>query len=186
MRRPLVRAVFAALALATFAAFFVAQQLKSEFPLVIRFAAIPSAISPNGDGADDFTFVGFDLSRTAEVKFSIVDSDGREVRTFVDGKRLAGDRKYRYLWHGKDDHGHRLPDGTYRMRLIRRDEGRVINSLKDVVIDTRRPRVFLTSAKPGVSSPGAPGFRPVRIRYRGPRNKPPEFRIFRTDHGPAR
>src|SRR3954467_11953207 len=98
MARPLVRAVFAALVFATFAAFFVAQQLKSEFPLVIRFAAIPGDFSPNGDGASDFTFVGFDLSRPAEVRFSIVDSEGREVRTFVDGKHLAGDRKYRYLW----------------------------------------------------------------------------------------
>src|SRR4051812_42531399 len=134
MRRPLVRAVFAALAVATFAAFFVAQQLKSEFPLVIRFAALPGDFSPNGDGTSDSSFVGFDLSRRAEVKFSIVDGDGREVRTFVNGKRLAGDRKYRYLWHGVDDRGRPLPDGTYRMRLIRRDEGRVINSLKDVVI----------------------------------------------------
>src|SRR3954451_16149752 len=187
MRRPLVRAVFAALALATFAAFFVAQQLKSEFPLVIRFAATPGDFSPNRDGFGDYTFVGFDLSRSAEVKFSIVDPDGREVRTFVDGKRLAGDHKYRYLWHGRDDRGRPLPNGTYRMRLIRKDEGRVINSLKDVVIDTRPPRVFLTSAKPDVISPGARGREgPVRIRYRGPRNKHPEFRIFRTDHGPPR
>ena len=187
MRRPLVRAVFAALAVATFAAFVVAQQLKSEFPLVIRFAAQPGDFSPNGDGTSDFTFVGFDLSRPAEVKFSIVDAEGKEVRTFVDGKRLAGDRKYRYLWHGRDDHGRRLPDGTYRMRLIRRDEGRVINSLKEVVIDTRRPRVFLTSARPGVITPGVRGRQgPVRIRYRGPRNKHPEFRIFRTDGGPPR
>src|SRR4051812_23711885 len=133
MARPLVRAVFGALVLATFAAFLVAQQLKSEFPLVLRFAAVPGDFSPNRDGFRDFTFVGFDLSEPAEVKFSIIDADGNAVRTFVDGKRLAGDRKYRFLWKGRDNEGRRVPDGTYRMQLIRSDEGRVINSLKDVV-----------------------------------------------------
>jgi len=187
MARPIVRAVFAALVLATFAAFVVAQQLKSEFPLVIRFAAVPGDFSPNGDGFRDFTFVGFDLSRTAEVKFSVLDSEGTEVRTFLDGKRLAGDRKYRYMWNGRDDHGKRVPDGSYRMRVIRVDEGRVINSLKDVVVDTHPPRVRIVSARPSVISPGVPGREgPVRIRYRGPSNKAPEFRIFRTDGGPPR
>src|SRR3954447_3294433 len=187
MPRPLVRAVFAALVFATFAAFFVAQQLKSEFPLVIRFAATPGDFSPNGDGFRDFTFVGFDLSRPAKVKFSVLDSEGREVRTFVDGRQLAGDRKYRYLWKGRDDHGNRVPDGSYRMRVIRADEGRVINSLKDVVVDTRPPRVRLVSARPNVISPGVPGQQgPVRIRYRGPTNQAPEFRVFRTDGGPTR
>src|SRR4051812_13408386 len=187
MARPSVRAVFAALLLATFAAFFVAQQLKSEFPLVIRFAALPSDFSPNGDGFRDFTFVGFDLSRTAKVKFSVLDSEGHEVRTFVDRKRLAGDRKYRYIWRGRNDQGKRVPDGSYRMRVIEADEGRVINSLKDVVVDTRPPRVRLVSARPNVISPGVPGHqRPVRIRYRGPSNQAPEFRIFRTDGGPTR
>jgi hypothetical protein len=187
MARPLVRAVFGALILATFAAFFVAQQLKSEFPLVLRFAAVPGDFSPNGDGFRDFTFVGFDLSEPAEVKFSLIDANGNEVRTFVDGKRLAGDRKYRFIWHGRDNDGRRVPDGSYRMRLIRTDEGRVINSLKDVVVDTKPPRVRLVSARPGVIVPGVRGAQgPVRISYRGPKNESPEMRIFRTDGGPVR
>jgi len=62
----------------------------------------------------------------------------------------------------------------------------VINSLKHITVDSRRPRVRLVSARPGVISTG-PGERPrVRIRYRGPKNKHPELRIFRTDAGPTR
>jgi len=76
MAKPLVRAAFAALVLATIAAFFVTQQLKGEFPLVIRFAVGPADISPNGDGFRDSSRVGFDLSRAATVSFSIVDSEG--------------------------------------------------------------------------------------------------------------
>ena len=63
----LVRAVFAVLVLATVAAFFIAQSLKTEVPLVLRFGAQPRDISPNGDRVRDATRVGFDLSEAAEV-----------------------------------------------------------------------------------------------------------------------
>jgi hypothetical protein len=187
MASPIVRATFGVLVLATIAAFFVTQQLKSEFPLVLRFATHPSDFSPNGDGSSDSTVVGFDLSRPAEITFSVVDSEGNEVRRLVDQRRFAGSTHNRFQWDGRDDQGRVVPDGIYRMRVVRRDEGRVINSLKEVVVDTKPPRVELVSAKPGVIAPGEPGQRPqVTIRYRGPRNHRPIFRIFRTDDGPPR
>ena len=178
MGSPLVRAAFAVLVAATIAAFIVTQQLKGEFPLVLRFAATPNAFSPNGDGVRDDSIVGFDLSERAKVSFAILDSEGHEVRRLVDDKELAGDTKHRYLWNGRDDDGRRVPDGKYQLRVVRRDEGRVINSIKTIRVDTEPPRVRLTSARPGVIAPGNPGQRPlVRIRYRGPRNGEPEFRI---------
>jgi N,N-dimethylformamidase beta subunit-like, C-terminal/FlgD Ig-like domain len=187
MGSPLVRAAFALIVGATIAAFFLTQQLKGEFPLVLRFATTPKAFSPNGDGVRDQASVGFDLSRTAKVSFSIVDSEGAEMRRLVDDRRLAGDEKYRFLWNGRDDEGRRVPDGVYHLRVVRRDEGRVINSFKTIRVDTHRPGVRLISARPGVIAPGDPGQRPtVTIRYSGPRNKAPEFRIFRTDEGPPR
>jgi hypothetical protein len=187
MGAPLVRVAFGALLLATIAAFVVTQQLKSEFPLVLRFSAVPHHISPNGDHFRDVSRVGFDLSEPAEVSFSILDSEGNEVRRIADDRQLAGDAKHRFRWGGRDDEGALLPDGEYTMRVVRRDEGRVIDSLRKVTIDTVPPRVRLASAKPGVIAPGEPGQRPrVRIRYRGPRNEAPEFRIFRTDDGPPR
>jgi N,N-dimethylformamidase beta subunit-like protein/flagellar hook capping protein FlgD len=186
MSSPLVRAAFALLVLATVAAFVVTQQLKDEFPLVLRFAAKPSAISPNGDRVRDRTKVGFDLSEPAKVSFSIVNSDGNEVRRLVDERRVAGDAKHRFSWNGRDDEGRIVPDGSYRMRVIRRDEGRVINSGRKIRVDTRPPRVRLTSARPGVISPGEGRPTRVRISYRGPRNEAPELRLFRTDEGSPR
>ncbi|HEY1274305.1 MAG TPA: N,N-dimethylformamidase beta subunit family domain-containing protein [Thermoleophilaceae bacterium] len=187
MASPIVRATFGVLVLATIAAFFVTQQLKSEFPLVLRFATHPSAFSPNGDGYSDTVRVGFDLAEPASVSFSMVDSEGNEVRHLVENRQFRGSTHNRFVWDGRDDDGNVVPDGIYRMRVVRRDEGRVINSLKEVVVDTRPPRVVLTSAKPGVIAPGEPGQRPrVTIRYAGPRNHRPEFRIFRTDDGPPR
>jgi FlgD Ig-like domain len=187
MTRPLVRVVFALLVLATIAAFFVTQQLKSEFPLVIRFATKPPHFSPNGDGYRDGSIVGFDLSEPAEVTFSITDGEGNEVRRIVHERRLAGDTKHRFRWDGRDDEGRDVPDGTYRMRVVRRDESRVINSTKEITVDREPPRVELLQASPSVIAPGEPGQNPlVRIRYRGPVNSAPEFRVFRTDDGPPR
>jgi FlgD Ig-like domain len=187
MGSPLVRWAFALIVGATIVAFVVTQQLKGEFPLVLRFAATPGSISPNHDGVRDDTIVGFDLSERAKVSFSIVDSEGNEVRQLVDDRTLAGDTKHRYTWNGTDDDGRRVPDGRYSLRVVRRDEGRVINSIKKIRVDTTRPRVELVSARPGVIAPGNPDQRPrVRIRYRGPRNEAPEFRVFRTDDGRPR
>jgi hypothetical protein len=187
MTRPLVRVVFALLVLATIAAFFVTQQLKSEFPLVIRFATKPPHFSPNGDHYRDSSTVGFDLSEPAEVTFSITDGEGNEVRRIVDERRLAGDTKHRFPWDGRDDEGRAVRDGTYRMRVVRRDESRVINSTKEITVDRKPPRVELLQASPSVVAPGEPGQNPlVRLRYRGPVNSAPEFRVFRTDDGPPR
>src|ERR687893_57903 len=161
MAKPLVRAVFAALVLATIAAFFVTQQLKSEFPLVIRFSAKPKHFSPNADRYRDVTRVGFDLSEPARVTFSIMDGEGNEVRELVDDRELAGDAKHRFRWDGRDDEGNVVPDGTYRMRVVRRKQGRLVDP-------SRGKRVA------------------VDIRYRGPSTRGPEFRVWRTDDGPPR
>jgi hypothetical protein len=182
MARPVVRAVFALLVVATIAAFFVTQQLKSEFPLVIRFSAKPKQFSPNGDRYRDSTQVGFDLSRPAKVTFSIMDGEGNEVRRLVDNRELAGDAKHRFEWDGRNDDGATVPDGIYRMRVVRRDEGRIIDSAKEIRVDRSPPRVSLVSAKPNVIAPREPGQSPeVTITYSGPKNSAPEFRVFRTD-----
>jgi hypothetical protein len=185
MSRSLVRAVFAVLVAATIAAFFATQLLKSEFPLVLRFATKPAHFSPNEDGYRDETRVGFDLSEPAEVTFSIVDSEGNEVRRIVDGRRLAGDTKHRFAWDGRDEDGNPVPDGIYRMRVVRRDESRVIDSFKEITVDSRPPRVQLARAKPSVIVGGERGqSQRVTVRYTGPANAAPEFRVFRTDDRP--
>jgi hypothetical protein len=182
----LVRVVFAALVLLTVGAFFVTQALKTEMPVVLRFATAPMYISPNGDGVRDGSRVGFDLSESAEVSFSIIDSDGAEVRRLVDDRELAGDRKHRFRWDGRDDDGNVVPDGTYRMRVARRKEGRILNSFKKVIVDTRRPKVALSATAPGVIDPSSGRPIAVRVRYRGPSTRGPEFRVWRTDDGPPR
>ena len=187
MTRPLVRVVFAVLVVATIFAFFATQQLKGEFPLVIRFATKPSHFSPNADNYRDSSEIGFDLSEPASVSFMVVNSEGTEVRRIVSDRRLAGDAKHRFRWDGRDDQGNVVPDGTYRMRIVRRDESRVIDSVKKITVDTVPPKVTLAAAEPSVIATGLPGEPPqVRLRYRGPKNDAPVVRVFRTGEGKPR
>ena len=77
-----------------------------------------------------------------------------------------------------------VPDGIYRMRVVRRDESRVIDSAKEITVDRKPPQVTLLSAEPSVVATGLPGETPsVRLRYRGPKNEAPVVRVFRTDDG---
>ena len=187
MTRPLVRAVFALMIAATLGAFVLAQQLKSDFPLVIRFATKPAHFSPNADGYRDTTQIGFDLSEPASVSFMVVDSEGSEVRRIVSDRRLAGDAKHRWTWDGRGDNGAVVPDGTYRMRVVRRDESRVIDSVKEIDVDTVPPKATIASAEPSVIATDLPGETPsVKLAYRGPQNEAPVVRVFRTDSGKPR
>jgi hypothetical protein len=182
----LVRVVFALLVLVTAGAFVLTQVLKTEMPVVLRFSVAPIYFSPNGDGTRDRIRVGFDLSEPAEISFSIIDMDGNEVRELVDDRELAGDRRHRFGWDGRDDDGAVVPDGVYRMRVVRRKEGRRLDSFKEIVVDTTPPRVALRSATPGVVDPSTGKPVAVTIRYRGPSTRGPEFRVWRTDDGPPR
>jgi hypothetical protein len=182
----LVRVVFALLVLVTAGAFVVTQVLKTEMPVVLRFSVAPIYFSPNGDGVRDRVRVGFDLSETAEVSFSIIDMDGNDVRELADDRELAGDRRWRFWWNGRDDGGDVVADGVYRMRVVRRKEGRRLDSYKEIVVDTTAPRVALRSAQPGVVDPSNGKRVAVTIRYRGPSTRGPEFRVWRTDDGEPR
>ncbi len=171
----LVRAVFALLVLATLGTFFAAQRLKTEVPVVLRFAGDPRHISPNNDGVRDSTRVGFDLSEPAEVSFAIVDSEGNEVRQLFSERRLAGDTKHRFRWDGRDDEGDVVPDGRYRLRVVRRDQAQPLDSIKKIIVDTRPPKVRVAAVRPNVISPGVRGGRQagaralLRPHQRGPR-----------------
>jgi hypothetical protein len=172
--------LFALLVLATVGAFLATQYLKAEEPLVLRFEREPKAFSPNGDGVLDRARVGFVLREPAEVSFSVIDSEGREVRRLVDSRRLPGDQELFFDWDGRDDEGRVAADGVYRLRVVRGDRGRSISSGRRVRLDTRPAELAISSARPGiVRASGRPT--PVRVRFRGLRTADAELRVLRTD-----
>ncbi|MEA2187484.1 MAG: hypothetical protein QOK16_2495, partial [Solirubrobacteraceae bacterium] len=69
------RIAFAVLVAATFAAFFVAQKLKSTPPRV-QDLKVREFFSPNHDGRFDRTRVSFILKRADDITATVVDREG--------------------------------------------------------------------------------------------------------------
>ena len=87
----------------------------------------------------------------------------------MNNRELAGDAKHRVLLERPRRRGAPVPDGMYRMRVLRRDEGRVIDSQKEIKVDT--PAAAGRARLRAPERDRARGARPapeVRLRYSGP------------------
>ena len=182
---PLALGFFAVLVVVTAGAFVVTQALKGSDPVVER-VFFAKYLSPNGDGFKDTVDIRFDLPQGDDATVSIVDEDGKEVRRLATDRHLRkGTHKFR--WDGRNDDGDRAPDGDYRLRVLLNEEGRGLTAARALVLDTTPPRPRLIAATPAEIAPGAPSPRGrVRIRFSGPSDPAPEFRVYRTDDGPVR
>ena len=134
----LAGAVFAALVVATFAAFFVAQRLKAAPGVVGEFRHNPF-FSPNRDGRFDRATVRFEIRKRGRVSLAVVDADGDEVRELIDDDRFLPYREIRARWDGTDEDGARAPDGVYRYRITLPDQGRNVVIPESVRLDTAPP-----------------------------------------------
>ena len=186
---PLVaRVTFVILVLSTFAAFFVAQRLKSE-PPVINVPQITQYFSPNGDGKKDVSDIAFVIKVADEATVDVVNLDGDRVRRLVDSVPMQPNKWRRTSWDGKDDDGTVVPDGQYRLRVALRDEGRSAIVQKTMRVDTKAPtpRVCIggpCSKRDGWENVVSQGNREIDlyVQSRSPRFAT-IFRVFRTDQG---
>src|SRR5207248_2664819 len=178
----LARAVFALLVLATVAAFFVTQRLKSGQPVVKRLA-LQRYFSPNGDGRKDRARISFFLPKGDLVTVDVVDGEGDRVRRMVDGRSLRRGRHV-YSWNGRADDGTVPPDGTYYVRVTLRRQGRAATGVRAIELVTKPPHPRLISVTPAWLSAGSAGS--VTIRYTGPSAGPPVYGIWRTGPGPVK
>ncbi|MDP9346627.1 MAG: hypothetical protein M3P44_13100 [Actinomycetota bacterium] len=179
--------VFAALVVATFGAFFVAQRLKNAPSVVQSFRLTPVA-SPNRDGRNDRGYVTFKLKRADDVTVSVVDAAGDVVRRLASG-RVAAYRPVRYSWNGREDDGSRAPDGTYRVRITLRAEGRSVVVPRALRLDVTPPRPLVTAIGPE-KGPGPellplPKGGPLAVHLRAPGRRP-IVRVFKTGPGPVK
>jgi hypothetical protein len=152
--RRLPAVLFGALVLATFGAFFVAQNLKNS-PSKIGLLRYPGVFSPNQDGRLERFRLTFRLDEADRVTVTILDEDGDPVRELLDDRRVEA---YRPLdpslsWDGRDDDGRVVPDGRYRVRITLRDQGR------NVVL----PRSFRKDATPPEPRIASMGPEPGRV-----------------------
>jgi len=180
-----VRVLFAVLVVATVGTFLASQYLKGEEPLVLRFEREPRSFSPTADGVVNRARVGFVLREPAQVTFSIVSSEGVEVRRLVDSRRLPGDEELLFGWDGRDDERRVVPDGVYRLRVVRQGQGRSVTSGRRVRVDTKPAELAIASARPGLVLAGGRAV-PVRVRFRGLRTADAQLSVLRTDRGRPR
>jgi hypothetical protein len=185
----LARVVFAALVVATIGAFFVTQKLKSSPPLVVR-AVVYKVFSPDRDARVRKAKVSFFIIRGDTVNVSIVDREGRIVRTLLDGYHLAKRVRITRWWNGRTDGGSIVPDGHYRVRIALIHQGRTIDLAQTIEVDTRAPRPRVVSVEPGAAD--GPAFLPrdevdaVTVRVGGVEQRGSRVQVWRTDVDPPR
>ncbi len=196
------RIAFTLLVCATFAAFFAAQELKSKPPRVQDLHADP-VFSPNHDGRRDRAHLSFVLERTDDVTATVVDRDGDTVYVLVSDRRMRGGVMQRLAWDGRLANGRLAPDGTYRVRLNLRRQGRAVLIPRNIVKDTKPPDILVTSIGPSKDTVPRPEVlpnligKPAEVRFRAPicppestSNRPcsPQIEalVFRTDVSPVR
>jgi hypothetical protein len=188
MVRRLPLAAFAALAVATVAAFFVTQHLKVSTPLLAGLPKpFPSAINPvsggvcsiNGlHGPERISFRTMKISfylqnRSDSVDVTVVNPSGAVIATIGRGRYMrAGPHPARaqFSWDGREDNGQIAPDGIYYVRVTLIHEDRTVEianpagAPQPITVKTRPPHPVITSVAPA-RIPSAATL--VRIHYRG-------------------
>lgn len=130
---PLARAVFTALVVACFVAFFVTQRLKHTPTVVQRFELASSFAPPRQQEA-----ISFIVARADRVTVAIIDSRGDVVATLLRNHPVLRYRRLSLRWNGRrgtahrvltqttarghailapQTHGHLAPAGEYRVRI---------------------------------------------------------------------
>ncbi len=134
---PLARAVFAALVVACFLAFFVTQRLKHTPTVVQQFDLTPY-FSPTPAGRHKQEQISFKLAHAERVTVTVIDDRGNTVATLLRGFPAQRYKRLSLRWNGRrgsarryvvrttsDGHtylvalntGRPAPAGEYRVRL---------------------------------------------------------------------
>ncbi|HEX7299518.1 MAG TPA: N,N-dimethylformamidase beta subunit family domain-containing protein [Solirubrobacteraceae bacterium] len=182
----LAAGAFAALVVATFGAFFVAQRLKNS-PPVLSEIGVPPFFSPNGDGRFDVARVTFRPKETDTVSVAVLDGAGDEVRELVGSRHVRAGELVRLKWDGRTDAGTRARDGRYRYRITLSHAGRSVKT-NSVRLDTTPPRARVTTIGPrhefGPELMPRPDGGDAVVHFQPGRH--PVIRLFKTAPGPAR
>jgi hypothetical protein len=118
--------VFAALVLASFAAFAVTQHLKHTPTAVQNFKMTPY-LSPGVSGHHRVEHLSFRIAHSDEVTVTIIDSSGGQVATLLRARPLARYRQLSFVWDGRrgPTTAPRNALGTPRDPLVPVDRGRL-------------------------------------------------------------
>lgn len=106
--------------------------------------------SPDGDGVKDSVRIVQTSSAEEQWTGSII-GDGRVVRELVWAGRVGS-----VNWDGRDPAGNIVPDGQYLYRVEATDRAgnRTVSELDGLTVDTREPRLFITTSTSAFSPNG--------------------------------
>jgi hypothetical protein len=174
---------FATLVLATLGAFFVTQRLK-QTPRLVQTLSVTKVYSPKV--AYRKAGIRIRLKRTDDATVSVLDEDGNVVRRLTRNRRYRAHRAVQLLWDGRDQAGAVVPDGSYRVRVGLRRQGRSVTLVDEVRIDSTPPHPVVKVEKP--AGTGGPLIFPLRgnapVRFTVSNATivgTPVFRVYRTD-----
>jgi flagellar hook assembly protein FlgD len=113
---PLARVVFAALVLASFAAFGITQRLKHT-PTVIQDVRLSASFVPGSKASNGVERLSFKLQHSDRVTVTVIDSRGDTVRTLARHLAMPPYKRFSFYWNGHEAHGRHAPPGTYRVKI---------------------------------------------------------------------
>ncbi len=151
-------ALVSALLLATGLAFVYTESLKLTKSPIVGTRVLPKVISPVCGCRTDSAFISFGLRNADVLDVEIIDAGGNVVRTLAH-REPQPRGPVRFVWHGKNDAGGIVPEGSYRPRIKLRRQHRTIVLPNPVRIDTTPPTVAMTRLAPRVFSPDRDGRR---------------------------
>ncbi len=88
--------------------------VSTSSDLLINVRADPPVFTPNGDGINDASNLGYDITNIAvpaPLQVVVYDLSGRRVRQLIRAAGLSG--RYAPAWDGRGDDGALVPPGTY-------------------------------------------------------------------------
>ncbi|HST56276.1 MAG TPA: hypothetical protein VLJ42_10365 [Solirubrobacteraceae bacterium] len=128
---PLAPVVFAALVLASFAAFFVTQRLKHTPTVVQRFMLAPY-FAPIPRGANKLERISFRIKQADAVTVTVINAAGASVATLAHSRPLARYTQLSLRWNGRagtpTHPGAPAPAGEYRVRVTLHHQHRSVLS----------------------------------------------------------
>jgi hypothetical protein len=189
---------FAALVIATVAAFFITQHLKVSTPLIAGFPRpYPPAINPRsgitcydpGTGKQiDHRVMSISfylLHHSDNVDVWVVDPSGRVVATLATNRFMPGGSRpvrTQFVWNGREPNGLFAPDGRYYVEVRLIHQGRTVTISDNsgpvgFTVKTNSPRPTITAVTPPVIS--ASRLTPVKIAYVGNEHRGGTVLIYR-------
>jgi flagellar hook assembly protein FlgD len=102
--------------------------------VVRRLAAVPKALTPNGDGSGERATISFGLTTAATVTVDVLDDSGVRIRRLESSRSLPRG-KSQLAWAGREDDGTLAPDGRYSVRVRASSPGQSASSSTAIVVD---------------------------------------------------